>query len=322
MKRILPIVLFSCILNFAALAQKPKKDAAQPDSVAFYMSNSHTMAHNQTDAQFLRLIIKTKGGLFEVQNYYPDGVLRLLAKTTLQQVDFEQGAQGTCTEYYRNGNKHIVRKYDEGALVGDDSTFYANGQLFNVVSHTKTGYFFKRCLDTLGKVIADKGNGVWINRDEDDQQQTLTGPIVNGRENGLWIQKYTGDTVAYKVEFKDGIVVPGRDFRQVGQIFSSVDVQPSFGSNDPEFGRYLSRAIKYPAYAREHNITGRVILTFIVEKDGTLTDIKVLKSPHESLSAEAVRMLKASPRWRPGMMNGKPVRVQFSVPVSFALSNE
>ncbi|OOQ57670.1 energy transducer TonB [Mucilaginibacter pedocola] len=121
--------------------------------------------------------------------------------------------------------------------------------------------------------------------------------------------------------------VGNSDVKQVveenpNQIFTAVEQQPSFGNDENAFNKYLAKAIRYPAVARENNVQGRVILTFVVEKDGSLTDIKVLRGIGSGCDEEAIRALKASPKWKPGIQNGRPVRVQFSVPVAFALASE
>ncbi|MEO7213036.1 TonB family protein [Mucilaginibacter sp.] len=121
--------------------------------------------------------------------------------------------------------------------------------------------------------------------------------------------------------------VGNSDVKQVveenpNQIFTAVEQQPSFGNDDNAFNKYLGKAIRYPAVARENNVQGRVILTFVVERDGSLTDIKVLRGIGSGCDEEAIRALKSSPKWKPGIQNGRPVRVQFSVPVQFALASE
>lgn len=83
--------------------------------------------------------------------------------------------------------------------------------------------------------------------------------------------------------------------------------------------QYLSLAIKYPVVAEENGVQGRVFCTFVVEKDGSITDVKVLKSLDPALDKEAVRVLRAMPKWLPGKQNGSPVRVKYTVPVTFRL---
>ncbi|MNL41233.1 Gram-negative bacterial tonB protein [compost metagenome] len=87
-----------------------------------------------------------------------------------------------------------------------------------------------------------------------------------------------------------------------------------------KFYAYLSKAIRYPAPAQEANVQGKVFLSFIVEKNGSLTDIKVERKLGYGTDEEAVRVLKASPKWIPGIQNGRPVRVKYNIPISFALA--
>lgn len=106
------------------------------------------------------------------------------------------------------------------------------------------------------------------------------------------------------------------------QIFTSVEQVPEFAGGLEKFGAYLSKNIRYPAVARENNVQGRVICTFVVERDGSLTDIKVVRGIGSGCDEEAIRVLKNSPKWKPGIQNGRPVRVQYSVPISFTLASE
>jgi TonB family protein len=111
-----------------------------------------------------------------------------------------------------------------------------------------------------------------------------------------------------------------RDTTKKGQVYMAVEQQPQFRGGDNAFATYLGKTIKYPQTARKNNVEGRVILTFVVEKDGAITDVKVLRGIGSGCDEEAVRALKQSPKWIAGKQSGKAVRVQFSVPVQFSLS--
>lgn len=102
--------------------------------------------------------------------------------------------------------------------------------------------------------------------------------------------------------------------------FVTVNEQPTFPGGMANFYKYLSSAVKYPKEAQEKNIQGKVFLSFIVEKDGTLHDIKVERKLDSDIDAEAVRVLKESPKWIPGIMDNKFVRVKYNIPISFTLS--
>jgi protein TonB len=82
---------------------------------------------------------------------------------------------------------------------------------------------------------------------------------------------------------------------------------------------WLGSNIKYPVVAEENGVQGRVVCTFVVERDGSITDVKVVRGVDPSLDKEAVRVLKAMPKWIPGKQNGTSVRVKFTVPVLFRL---
>jgi protein TonB len=108
----------------------------------------------------------------------------------------------------------------------------------------------------------------------------------------------------------------------VNKIYESVETEPAFPGGIDKFYAFLGRAVKYPSVDRENNVSGKVFVSFVVERDGTLTDIKALRGPSQTLQDEAVRALKTSPRWSPGVQNGRKVRVQYTVPVNFTLSSD
>jgi protein TonB len=83
--------------------------------------------------------------------------------------------------------------------------------------------------------------------------------------------------------------------------------------------QYLSSNIKYPVVAEENGVQGRVVCTFVVERDGSITDVRVIRSVDPSLDKEAVRVVKSMPKWIPGKQNGSAVRVKYTVPVTFRL---
>ncbi|MGI4728097.1 MAG: energy transducer TonB [Janthinobacterium lividum] len=104
--------------------------------------------------------------------------------------------------------------------------------------------------------------------------------------------------------------------------FAAVEKLPAFPGGEAAFGNYLSKNIRYPPVAKENNTQGRVIVSFVVERDGSLTDIKVLRDIGGGCGPEAVRVLSKSPHWTPGIQNGKAVRVAYTMPVNFTLAGD
>lgn len=103
------------------------------------------------------------------------------------------------------------------------------------------------------------------------------------------------------------------------KVYDIVEVMPQYPGGMPELMQYLAKNIKYPIQAQKKGIEGRVTVRFIVEKDGSISNVTVVRHIHPLLDKEAVRVIKAMPKWSPGMLNGKPVRVKFNIPVAFRL---
>ncbi len=102
-------------------------------------------------------------------------------------------------------------------------------------------------------------------------------------------------------------------------IYVSVEHEPEFPGGINKFLRYLASNIKYPPDARAHNIQGRVIVSMVVEKDGTISNVKIARSVSDDIDKEAMRALYQLPKWKPGIQHGKPVRVFYSMPINFPL---
>jgi protein TonB len=115
------------------------------------------------------------------------------------------------------------------------------------------------------------------------------------------------------------VVVDEKPKEEETKVFDVVEQMPSFPGGDTELMKFLHDHIKYPVVAEENGIQGRVIAQFVVERDGSISDVKVIKSVDPSLDKEAIRVLKSMPKWIPGKQNGSAVRVKYTVPVTFKL---
>ena len=103
------------------------------------------------------------------------------------------------------------------------------------------------------------------------------------------------------------------------EIFRSVEQMPQFPGGDAALMKFLQSHINYPPMAAENNVQGKVILQFVVEKDGKVGEVKVARSVDKDLDREAIRVVKTLPRFTPGRQNGQPVRVWYTLPVTFKL---
>lgn len=103
------------------------------------------------------------------------------------------------------------------------------------------------------------------------------------------------------------------------QVFDVVEKMPEYPGGQAALFQYLSTNIKYPADAEKKKVEGRVLVTFVVNTDGSITDIEVVRKAFPSLDAEAVRVISGMPKWIPGEQKGQKVRVKYTVPLTFRL---
>ena len=106
---------------------------------------------------------------------------------------------------------------------------------------------------------------------------------------------------------------------QDGAIFTIVEQMPEFPGGMEALYQFLAANIKYPG-TKDVSVVGKVIVSFVIEKDGTVSDAKVVRKLHPAFDEEALRVVKLMPKWEPGRQDGKPVRVQFNLPINFSLN--
>jgi TonB family protein len=117
--------------------------------------------------------------------------------------------------------------------------------------------------------------------------------------------------------------VANSEARYEGKLYdlANVELAPEFQGGQTALGKYLGSRLRYPAGARQNKIQGKVYIGFIVEKNGSLADFRVVRGIGGGCDEEAIRVLKSSPAWRPGMASGKPVRTSYVLPITFQLGN-
>lgn len=134
------------------------------------------------------------------------------------------------------------------------------------------------------------------------------------------------DVDLFDMEFNEDVAVQIINFVddeeefEEEEIFVIVEDMPSFQGGDlNKFREYINKNLRYPEIAAENGIQGRVILSFVVETDGRVSNVRILRGVDPALDREAIRVVESSPKWQPGMQRGKPVRVSFNIPIIFVL---
>ncbi|WP_158993284.1 energy transducer TonB [Mucilaginibacter sp. L196] len=208
-------------------------------------------------------------------------------------------------------------------LEGSSIAYYPNGKLCSIENYNKKNQLLLiECRDSTGKILAENGNGKWL-RFNIDHKVTEEGMVRDSLEDGEW-KEIVNDSLKYVTIYNKGFVVSSTDpSKALGErVFTAVENEPQFADGGAAgFNAYLARTIKFPAVDRKNGTQGKVIVTFVVEKDGTLSNVKALRGPSNTIKDEAVRVVSLSPPWTPGMQNGQPARVQYTISFGFSLAN-
>lgn len=181
--------------------------------------------------------------------------------------------------WYNNGKPSEQGNYENNKLQGKLSTWFENGQ----ISYEK--YYA-----------------------EGELQDTLRGYYENGALRRVEVYD-NGEMVEGKVLSKVGKTIP----------YFPASVMPQFPGGENAMIGFVSRNLNYPDEAKEVGLSGLVVVSFIVEKNGAIKTLEIIKNVHEVLDEEAARVVKAMPRWEPGLLEGEPVAVRFSLPVRFTI---
>ena len=151
------------------------------------------------------------------------------------------------------------------------------------------------------------------------QMDQLDEKVAVGNENKEGTKDRTVEAVRNDIAVAAPPPPPAPKPEVSNKVFDVVEEMPSFPGGQGALMAFLSSHIKYPVVAQENGVQGRVIVGFVVERDGSITDVKIMRSVDPSLDREAQRVVKAMPKWKPGKQNGSAVRVKYTVPVVFRL---
>ena len=154
------------------------------------------------------------------------------------------------------------------------------------------------------------------------EQETVLSDVIEIKENTETVETAdfsTEDQSDKRVEIQAPIAAPEEEPEEQKKIHVIVEKMPEFKGGAEAMNNFLVRNIKYPLIAQENNIQGRVICQFVVNSDGRIVDVEVVRGVEASLDAEAVRVIKSMPPWTPGKQGGKNVRVKYTLPIRFKL---
>lgn len=254
--------------------------------------------------------------IYRFQDYYKNGNLQMEGYSKAKDALI---SEGEFIYYYENGNKKNIITYVKGRPEGESYSWYENGNKKSEQEYVtqkkdelkydlKTNQYWKK--DNTQTVI--DGNGYIDEKGEKIQEK---GNVKNGYKNGLW----KGIDSRYKLSFienyKNGVLKKGSsvDSLNIKHTYKEVFNYPRPKSGLQHFYSYVAKNFKIPG--DKEDISGRILLTFIINKDGSTDKIKIAKSLDEVLDAEAVELIRGYPEWESGQYRGIGAKVEYSIPI-------
>lgn len=221
--------------------------------------------------------------------------------------------------------------WDDGSPVLEGS--YLNGE--QTGNWTEWIYFGDRSDKSSGQYVMGKKEGLWVTLDAEGNKVSETN-YAGGKRNGPFKNWNKDGQITVEGTYKDDKIETRKSFEaedsEMISMSSRVEKRPSFPGcattlSEEEYQKcqemkmlhFIYTNIKYPPFAVENGIDGTAIVRFVVEKDGSVTSIKTMRSVSHDIKAECERVVGLMPKWNPGQMNGMPVRVQYYLPVKFKL---
>lgn len=254
-----------------------------------------------SDYEFYRKAYKNSDSQWIVEDYYRGNQIQMIGKYKKKNLKKEIG---TFIYYYESGIKKMQITYDLGKRNGNYEKWYENGNI-----------------KVKGNYSNDKKNGDWIYY-FDNENIDHKGQYIMENKEGIWIWNFESGKISAEIEFKNSIVVEEKYWNEDGTVASAEEAmcKSTFPGGERALLKYIATNTKYPEIAIEKGISGRVLIKFVVDKNGEITNVEVVVPIHPALDKEALRVVKEMPRWIPGKQYNRLVKVEYKIPINFWLN--
>lgn len=314
----LPLSISLILVSIGAFSQ---------DTTITYFTKNNIKVSIKDSAEFTRTVIDLKNGekIYPFKERYQSNVIKREGSTSnKKQIILE----GIVKSYYPSGTIKSEVNYIKGIATGINKFYYPNGSIKKITKNIiyqdsirkikKSHQLVVSLLDSTGKVMIANGEGRYKDFDEDNELWE-EGQIENGVKQGKWVGK--GPEFSFEEEYKDGVLQKGTSKKGL-EVFEYLSLEeiPTYKGGMENFYHDFARSYNTPTMARQAGINGRIILGFVVETDGSLSEVKIIANPGYGTAEEAVRVLKRLKRWQCGRQRGIPVKVSFTLPVKMNFS--
>lgn len=332
-------MLKSILSLFVGLFIFQAAKAKGPDSLIFYFNKSGKVVESKDSAEYYRVILPPDTNidrdLYRVYDYYANGKLKRVA-TSLNTAP-RLILDGTCIDFFRNGNRKSIIPFKNGRVYGSVTNYYPNGKLYDILkidnyfgaayepyyNNYYPDFDFKFSVevtemrDSTGNVLAANGTGHIIIYDSDFKKILVQGDMKHNKKEGDWTGPIV-DSGRFVCTFHRNALKEGLSYMNSGNryTFKQASTNVQF-TGDVPFQDFIKKNLQYPESARKHKVNGSVLIGFYVETNGTVSDVKVIRGLFKSLDDEALRVISLSPLWAPATAFGIPFRSHQTVTVSF-----
>jgi TonB family protein len=329
------------ILLFAIMLSMMIAKAQKKQNVYFFKNNGKEV-NVKDSADYIRVIQEPDSGEtnFVLLEYYANSVRKTVGKVSA----FEPRLifEGVILRFNLEGKRKEITTYEKGVPLGMSYHYFSNGKLHKQIEYlafipatiatvlpgaglaaesfnpnSKLIYL----VDSLGVEQVKNGSGYVKNIEiKDKKEQTEEGGYIDGVKHGVWKGSETGYGTSYVETYEHGKLIGGESTREgVKYQYTTAGEPPSFKGGIQKFYEYVGYSTRYPSDAARDKISGTVFLSFTVERDGRLSEVKVERSVYYSIDEEAKRVVMSSPKWIPGTQRGVPVRVKYNIPLKFTV---
>ncbi|HTJ48555.1 MAG TPA: TonB family protein [Cyclobacteriaceae bacterium] len=286
---------------------------------------------DEVNAYYYKVGVKVRNS--SGSTYYIDTVKTYYVKTnSLRSVsNYVEGFQeGEYKEYFENGNLKETGVDEKSRDIGKWKSFYPDGKPQRIVEYPKKpgdiskfselDFKILDYWDSTGAQTVINGNGHYKHYFFDkDVLRKEEGEVVNGLHDYAW-KGYSNGILSYSENFSQGSFLDGISYHE-GNIFRyNVLSEPAeYPGGMKKLYKFLNSNIGYPIIARKLGIVGRVFVQFVINTDGSLSDVKIIKGVHESIDEESLRLVRSMPKWVPGKSRGREVKSKFVLPLTYNL---
>ncbi|WP_264520477.1 energy transducer TonB [Flavobacterium sp. N1994] len=252
---------------------------------------------------------------YRFETYYKSGKIEIEGNSEIKDYFLRIGL---IKEYYENGSLKSESNYEKGRQKGKQTLWYDNG-----VKKMESEFVLKE-----GELIPElKINQFWSKENKQEvidgngymndiyENGSSKGNLINGWKNGIWEGEDKTNKFSYTENYENGKLINGKsiDSQNVEHTYTTVMLQPRPKKGLEHFYKYIGKKFKIPRNLE--NLSGKIVLTFVIDKEGNATDVTVVKSLEEDLDNQAIKLIENYPDWSSGELRGIKVKVLYSIPI-------